>query len=149
MYYHQISDTSTYAISFLPKPPSLPTSASIIAFITAPPSNKTPIYELAVQKPDLVEANRGFLELLHDTLKRECVQDGLLEYEAALRKDGWAHLNGTWQAEGLVGRGHACTDCPLATPIADQRHPLMPGRIATPENIIAVRGRAGLTTLPF
>ncbi|UZJ51593.1 hypothetical protein CBS101457_000913 [Exobasidium rhododendri] len=113
VYFHQLPDSNRYAISFLSQPPSSSSSASIVGFVTPPSANQIPIYELIVEKPDLVDANRAFTQLMHETLKEECVpQDGLLEYEALLRKDGWAHLN-------------------------DQRHPLMPGRIATPENIIA------------
>jgi hypothetical protein len=100
LYFHQLPDSKRYAISFFSQPPSSPTSASIIAFITPPASNQEEIYDLVVQQPDLVEAHKPFLDLMHDTLKNECVpQDGLLEYEAYLRKDGWAHLNG---AEGSL-----------------------------------------------
>lgn len=54
-----------------------------------------PIYDWIVQKPDSVQVNQDFMKMMHETLKYECVpQDGLLEYEAALRKDGWTHLNG-------------------------------------------------------
>lgn len=95
LYYHQLPGSDRYTISFLSKPPSSPQSASIIAFVNCPASSQQAVYDLALQNPDSVEANPAFLELMHDTLKNECVpQDGLLEYEAMLRKDGWAHLNG-------------------------------------------------------
>jgi hypothetical protein len=97
VYYHPLSDSNQYAISFLEKPPTSSSSASIIAYVTPPPSSKEPIYDLIVQKPDLLEANKKFVQLLHETLKEQCVpQDGLLEYEALLRTDGWAHLNGAF-----------------------------------------------------
>jgi hypothetical protein len=108
IYFHQLPESDQYAISFLSTPPSSPTSASIVAFVTPPPSTRTPIYDLIVEKPDLVIANKAFTQLMHDTLKQECVpQDGLLEYEAALRKDGWAHLNGA--LEGHIEGDH-CVD---------------------------------------
>lgn len=101
LYFHLLPNSKRYAISFLSQPPTSPTSASIIAFITPPSSNQEEVYDLVVQQPDLVEAHKPFLDLMHDTLKNECVpQDGLLEYEAYLRKDGWAHLNGA--VEGVA-----------------------------------------------
>jgi hypothetical protein len=72
------------------------------------------IYEVARRKPDLVKVNKAFVDLLHKAMKSEAVaNDGMLEYEAHLRKDGFAH-------------------------VSDPRHPLMPGRIPTPENIIGM-----------
>lgn len=103
IYFHQLPGSSRYAITYLEKPPSSPDSASIIAFVTPPKDNKEEIYELICQQPDLVEANTAFLDLMHDTLKNECVpEDGMLEYEAYLRKDGWAHLNGASSKESSI-----------------------------------------------
>lgn len=96
VYFHLLPDSSRYAITFLSQPPSSLTSTSIIGFVTPPSSQETvPIYDWIVQKPDSVQVNQDFMKMMHETLKYECVpQDGLLEYEAALRKDGWTHLNG-------------------------------------------------------
>lgn len=95
LYYHQLPGSDRYAITFLSEPPNSPESASIIAFVNYPASSQQAVYDMALQNPDAVEANPAFLKLMHETLKNECVgQDGLLEYEAMLRKDGWAHLNG-------------------------------------------------------
>ncbi|PWN35605.1 uncharacterized protein FA14DRAFT_189549 [Meira miltonrushii] len=114
IYFHPLPSSNQYAISLLPKSPSSPTSASIIGFIKDQPDSSGEIYDIAVRNPDLVEPHPPFIQLMHDVLKNECVpQDGLLEYEAYLRTDGFAH-------------------------VADPRHPLMPGRIPTPENIIAM-----------
>ena len=96
VFYHQLDNPNRYAISFLQQPPSSSRSASIIAYVKYPAgSSQIPIYKFIQQKPDAVETNSAFVELLHQTMKDECVpQDGLIEYEAALRVDGWAHLNG-------------------------------------------------------
>jgi len=117
IYFHPLPSSNQYAISLLPKSPSSPTSASIIGFIKDQPDQSGEIYDIAVRKPDLVQPHPPFIQLMHDVLKNEGVpQDGLLEYEAYLRTDGFAH-------------------------VSDPRHPLMPGRIPTPENIIAVSGK--------
>lgn len=114
IYFHPLPSSNQYAISLLSEAPSSPTSASIIGFIKDQPDGSGEIYDIAVRKPDLVQTHPPFIQLLHDVLKNECVpQDGLLEYEAYLRTDGFAH-------------------------VSDPRHPLMPGRIPTPENIIGV-----------
>lgn len=115
IYYHTLAD-GRYGMSFLEKPPSSPSAASIIAHVTRPSNvadRNEPIYHIAVDYPDQVLQHDKFMDLLHDTLKSEAIpNDGMLEYEAVLRQTGWAHVN-------------------------DQRHQLMPGRIPTPENILA------------
>lgn len=123
IYFHPLPSSNQYAISLLPQSPSSAKSASIIGFIKDQSDQSGEIYDLAVRNPDLVEPNPSFVQLLHEVLKSEGVpQDGLLEYEAYLRTDGFAH-------------------------VSDPRHPLMPGRIPTPENIIAVRLKYCFTSL--
>lgn len=94
IYFHPLSDAGRYAISLLPKPPSSPSSASIMGYI-GDHDSLGQIYKVAVRNPDLVEINQPFLALLHDVMKTEAIpQDGLLEYEAHLRTDGFAHISG-------------------------------------------------------
>lgn len=149
IYYHKLAE-GRFAMSFFEQKPSSPAAASVMAIVTRPQrgdDRNVPIYEIAAHKPDQVETNKAFMALLHETMKAEGVpQDGLIEYEAALRKDGWAHVSGEWRDRQVVvhttlNLTHAIDPGGLSLPLAraDQRHQLMPGRIPTPENIIAVR----------
>ncbi|KAK0536979.1 hypothetical protein OC834_000974 [Tilletia horrida] len=124
--------TTTWAISLLEQPPSSADAASIIGFVraasgsssTGPPSGHvegdggaqaagTDPVTFSHAHPDAFFPNPAFLDLLHQTLRDECVEeDELLRFEAQTRGSGWAHLN-------------------------DQRELLMPGRQAWPDNIIA------------
>ncbi|EPQ32286.1 uncharacterized protein PFL1_00483 [Pseudozyma flocculosa PF-1] len=129
LYYHpttiNVSDgqtqtqTNTWALSYLRQPPSSPESKAIVAFLLPP--KHSPKINLHAEdpatyirdNPDRISVNPDFMRLLHDTLKHDAVPtDDLLDFEASTRKSGWAHLT-------------------------DLRHPLNPGRIATPESIIA------------
>ncbi|PWN88866.1 hypothetical protein FA10DRAFT_131472 [Acaromyces ingoldii] len=113
LFLHPIS-SNIYAVSLLSAAPSSPTAASVVAtFQSRSAGTDADLFDEAQSNPDRVSANKAFLTLLHATLKDVCVpQDGLMQYEAALRKSGWIHAS-------------------------DPRHPLMPGRIPTPENIFA------------
>ncbi|KAK0550441.1 hypothetical protein OC845_002684 [Tilletia horrida] len=127
--------SSTWAVSLLPTPPSNIDAASIMGYIRVsdsagnkdgtPPSGHVEdgavpggesgdsVVEFAHAHPAAFQPNPSFLELLHKTLREECVEkDELLKFEAATRTSGWAHVN-------------------------DGRELLMPGRQAWPENIIA------------
>ncbi|KAE8250615.1 hypothetical protein A4X13_0g4554 [Tilletia indica] len=124
--------TSTWAITLLEQPPSSIEAASIMGFVRVA-TNKTdgapsghvesessgdasasadPV-SFSHDNPSALQPNPAFIDLLHKTLRDECVEeDELLRFEAQMRKSGWAHVN-------------------------DQREQLMPGRQAWPENIIA------------
>lgn len=103
-----------WAISFLPKPSS--SEDAVIAFILPTNTSSSQDAEPADfvrANPDRIRINPAGWKIMHDVLKNEVVpNDDLLKFEASTRESGWAHLT-------------------------DLRHPLMPGRIATPENIIA------------
>ncbi|CBQ71942.1 conserved hypothetical protein [Sporisorium reilianum SRZ2] len=125
LYYHptQISisrgtdqPTSTvdgWAISFLPTPSA--SEDAIIAYVLPTSSSSQDAEPAAFVRanPDRIRINAAGWKIMHDVLKNDVVpNDDLLKFEASTRESGWAHLT-------------------------DLRHPLMPGRIATPENIIA------------
>ncbi|CAO1630055.1 unnamed protein product [Parajaminaea phylloscopi] len=116
LWYHLVSQSGeerTYAVSFLPTPPSSSSSPAILALFSTQ-RGEDPI-EFARNNPDRIEAPKPFWQLLHQTLKEDIVRnekDPILVQEADLRENGWAHL-------------------------ADERQPLMPGRIPTPDAIIA------------
>ncbi|CAD6885767.1 unnamed protein product [Tilletia controversa] len=124
--------TSTWAITLLDQPPSSIEAASIMGFVRVTESagdgpasghvesgssndasaSADPV-AFSHANPSAVQPNPAFFELLHKTLRDECVEeDELLRFEAQMRKSGWAHVN-------------------------DQREQLMPGRQAWPENILA------------
>ncbi|KAN0066261.1 hypothetical protein ACQY0O_000355 [Thecaphora frezii] len=128
LYYHpteiNISDgtterpTNVWALSLLSQPPSSSNSKAIVAFLLPPKGSSADLHaenpaEYIRANPDRISVNPEFWALMHETLKTEVVPtDELLDFEASTRKSGWAHLT-------------------------DLRHPLNPGRIATPESIIA------------
>ncbi|PWZ00526.1 hypothetical protein BCV70DRAFT_205984 [Testicularia cyperi] len=106
-----------WALSFLSEPPS--SEKAIIAYLLPPASSASSTTSAddpasyVRSNPDRIRINKEGWEIMHDVLKNEVVpHDDLLKFEADTRESGWAHLT-------------------------DLRHPLMPGRIATPENIIA------------
>lgn len=103
-----------WAISFLPKPSA--SEDAVIAFIlptNISSSQDAEPADFVRANPDRIRINPAGWKIMHDVLKNEVVpNDDLLKFEASTRESGWAHLT-------------------------DLRHPLMPGRIATPENIIA------------
>ena len=102
-----------WAISFLSRPPS--SEDAVIAYVLPndTSSQDAEPADFVRVNPDRVRINPTGWKIMHDVLKYDVVpNDELLQFEAATRESGWAHLT-------------------------DRRHPLMPGRIATPENIIA------------
>ncbi|GAK63569.1 uncharacterized protein PAN0_003d1774 [Moesziomyces antarcticus] len=103
-----------WAVSFLSQPSANDDAA--IAFIlptTSSSSQDSEPADFVRANPDRIRINPAGWKIMHDVLKNEVVpHDDLLKFEASTRESGWAHLT-------------------------DLRHPLMPGRIATPENIIA------------
>ncbi|CAO1617539.1 unnamed protein product [Sympodiomycopsis kandeliae] len=119
LWYHSLpgatSGATRYAVSYLSQSPSSEHSKDVIATFDAPSSQSADPAAFARQNPDRVTANKAFWTLLHEALKEDVVageKDAILVQEADLREDGWAHL-------------------------ADQRQLLMPGRIPTPDAIIA------------
>lgn len=103
-----------WAISFLPDPSSSEdaTIAYVLPTNTSSSQDSEPA-DFVRANPDRIRINPAGWKIMHDVLKNEVVpNDDLLKFEASTRESGWAHLT-------------------------DLRHPLMPGRIATPENIIA------------
>ncbi|PWN21470.1 hypothetical protein BCV69DRAFT_282193 [Microstroma glucosiphilum] len=113
LYFHPFSSTE-YAISLLPSSPPSETHLSVLGHITLPSASTDPI-TFARENPDELVVNKVFWSLLHETLKEDVVRgqkDENLIQEADLRDAGWAHL-------------------------ADERQLLMPGRIPTPDAIIA------------
>ncbi|KDN45314.1 hypothetical protein K437DRAFT_123621 [Tilletiaria anomala UBC 951] len=118
IWYHSLNPSSgqRWAVSLLPEAPSRPEAASILGVLSQTPGKgfeSAQPYELAASSADNFATNAGFVQLLHKVLKEEIVpSDPTLEFEAKNRESGWAH-------------------------ITDSRHALMPGRIATPENILA------------
>ncbi|SPO23229.1 uncharacterized protein UTRI_01907 [Ustilago trichophora] len=108
------SNVDGWAISFLAQPSQ--SEDAVIAYIlptnTSSSQDSEPA-DFVRANPDRIRINPAGWKIMHDVLKHEVVpNDDLLKFEASTRESGWAHLT-------------------------DLRHPLMPGRIATPENIIA------------
>ncbi|SPO21920.1 uncharacterized protein UTRI_01907_B [Ustilago trichophora] len=103
-----------WAISFLAQPSD--SEDAVIAYVLPTNTSSSQDSEPADfirANPDRIRINPAGWKIMHDVLKHEVVpNDDLLKFEASTRESGWAHLT-------------------------DLRHPLMPGRIATPENIIA------------
>lgn len=95
LFLHPLS-SNIYAVSLLSAAPSSPTAASVVAtFQSRSAGTDADLFDEAQSNPDRVSANKAFLTLLHATLKDVCVpQDGLMQYEAALRKSGWIHASG-------------------------------------------------------
>ncbi|CDS00001.1 hypothetical protein [Sporisorium scitamineum] len=108
------STVDGWAISFLANPST--SEDAIIAYVlptTSSSSQDSEPADFVRANPDRIRINPAGWKIMHDVLKTEVVpNDDLLKFEASTRESGWAHLT-------------------------DLRHPLMPGRIATPENIIA------------
>ncbi|GAC96214.1 hypothetical protein PHSY_003794 [Pseudozyma hubeiensis SY62] len=108
------SQVDGWAISFLSKPSS--SDDAVIAYVLPTNTSQSQDAEPADfvrANPDRIRINPAGWKIVHEVLKNEVVpHDDLLKFEASTRESGWAHLT-------------------------DLRHPLMPGRIATPENIIA------------
>lgn len=119
-----VEAVEAWAVSFLPDPPK--SEDAVIAYLLpplphtaaaghsgAPEWSASDPAEYIRSNPDRLRINAKGWQLMHDVLKTEVVpHDDLLQFEADTRGSGWAHLT-------------------------DLRHPLMPGRIATPESIIA------------
>lgn len=117
-----VETAEAWAISFLSEAPR--TEDAVIAYLLPPltsPADNSNVHHLAASdpaeyiraNPDRVRINAKGWRLMHDVLRTEVVaHDDLLQFEADTRGSGWAHLT-------------------------DLRQPLMPGRIATPESIIA------------
>ncbi|SNX83154.1 uncharacterized protein MEPE_01860 [Melanopsichium pennsylvanicum] len=108
------STADGWAISFLANPSS--SEDAVIAYVlptnTSSSQDSKPA-DFVRANPDRIHINPAGWKIMHDVLKNQVVpNDDLLNFEASTRESGWAHLT-------------------------DLRHPLMPGRIATPENIIA------------
>lgn len=108
------STVDGWAISFSPKPSA--SNDAVIAYVL-PTNTSSSQYaepaEFVRANPDRIRINPSGWRIMHEVLRNEVVpNDDLLRFEASTRESGWAHLT-------------------------DLRHPLMPGRIATPENIIA------------
>jgi hypothetical protein len=103
-----------WALSFLPE--ETHTDQAAIAYLLPPKAGKVTDADPATYvraHPDRVRMNADAWAVVHDVLKNEIVpHDDLLQFEAQTRHSGWAHLT-------------------------DLRQPLMPGRIANPENILA------------
>ena len=108
------STVDGWAISFLPKPST--SEDAVIAYVLPTNTSSSQDAEpgdFVRANPDRIRVNPAGWKIMHDVLKHEVVpHDDLLKFEASTRESGWAHLT-------------------------DLRHPPMPGRIATPENIIA------------
>jgi hypothetical protein len=51
-----------------------------------------------------MEENAAFRQLMHGVLKGAAADDGMLQYEAYLRKSGFAHVAGEWS----VARRSSC-----------------------------------------
>lgn len=118
-----VETVEAWALSFLSEPPK--SEDAVIAYLLPPSTCSTSSNSSALQMaasdpagyirayPDRVRINTRGWQIMHDVLRTEVVpQDALLQFEADTRESGWAHLT-------------------------DLRQPLMPGRIATPESIIA------------
>ncbi|PWN52658.1 hypothetical protein IE53DRAFT_307832, partial [Violaceomyces palustris] len=117
-------EIDAWSITYLPEPPSSSESESIIAYLLPQSSSSSSSSssmasfqdspsEYARQNPDRVRTNPVFWSRFHTILKEELVpKDPVVEFEASVRSNGWLH-------------------------IYDERQPLNPGRIGTPENIIA------------
>ncbi|PWN27713.1 hypothetical protein BDZ90DRAFT_232117 [Jaminaea rosea] len=112
LWYHSLSN-GKYAVTYSSTPPPSAEHPSVIASFNA--DEKVDPIAHARENPDDVHANGPFWDLLHKTLKEDVVakgKDPILQQEADLREEGWAHLG-------------------------DGRHQTMPGRIPTPDAIIA------------
>lgn len=97
LWYHSLSN-GKYAVTYSSTPPPSAEHPSVIASFTAD-ENVDPIAH-ARENPDDVYANEPFWDLLHKTLKEDVVakgKDPILQQEADLREEGWAHLGGEWQ----------------------------------------------------
>ncbi|KZT60053.1 hypothetical protein CALCODRAFT_466230 [Calocera cornea HHB12733] len=118
-----------FALSFLPHPPSTPSSRTILGFLPAVPDDGGGSEQAAPQEGDGLglndfRENSGFLGVLHQVLK-----------EGVLKDEGW-----TGEA---VRRGEGYM------PIFDMRNPPMPSRTPEPEDTIAmVEVKNGLVRSP-
>ncbi|WFD29023.1 hypothetical protein MSPP1_000027 [Malassezia sp. CBS 17886] len=109
LFYHPRA-AGIWAISHLSEPPRSPTSPEVIAQIR--PSVGVAPHAFLREHPDAAELNPAFWDALHTVLQRQVPHDEMVQFEADLRHDGWAHL-------------------------CDERNFAMPGRTQTPDNILA------------
>lgn len=148
LWYHpirsQAASPPSWAVSILPNTPKSLQSVAAMGILsprlqasrtqTVPLDRLTPM-SVAASDPDAFRPNANFFSWLHATLRDDVVpNDALLDFEASQRESGWAHLAGVWACSSL-SRLPAVADLLLTTP--DARHGLMPGRIPTPDNILA------------
>lgn len=104
LWYHTVSG-NRIAVTHSSTPPSSADSPHVMASFESKNGDADPI-SYARENPDDVHANKAFWDLLHKTLKEDVVakeKDELLQQEADLREDGWAHLAGEL-AKGWSGK---------------------------------------------
>lgn len=113
IFYHDLGH-DVWAASLLERAPKDRNSLSVIGLIAA--KGQSPDEALR-SFPDHFQSNPEFWNALHKVLKEQIPHDDILQFEADMRRDGWAHLCGTHLAD------------------TDARHMAMPGRISPPEAI--------------
>lgn len=134
IYYHVLS-AQRIALSYLAAAPRSATSPAVLASFELPEKideSQTPA-QLAQAHADVMEENAAFRQVMHRVLQGAAVDDGMLQYEAYLRKSGFAHVAGERRSCTPVAVG-----CSPHARNTDQREQLMPGRIPNPENILAM-----------
>lgn len=90
LFYHALGD-SEWAVSFLRDAPRHAESPAVIARFAVPPAAEPP--EHLRRNPDIVRLNAPFWELLHSIFQEYAAQDEMLNFEANMRGDGWAHIS--------------------------------------------------------
>ncbi|CEH14660.1 hypothetical protein CBOM_02486 [Ceraceosorus bombacis] len=124
IFYHALTSSGDrYALSYSSKVPSSAEQPSVLGILSLPSSaqitaqdgSRLAPSQLAQSHAEDFVTNPNFHSFLHSVLKLAALDDGMIQYEAFLRKSGFAH-------------------------VADQREQLMPGRIPYPENILASIG---------
>jgi hypothetical protein len=105
IFYHVLS-AQRIALSYLAAPPRSASSPAVLASFELPEhidESQTPA-QLAQAHADVMEENAAFRQLMHGVLKGAAADDGMLQYEAYLRKSGFAHVAGEWS----VARRSSC-----------------------------------------
>ena len=103
IFYHVLS-AQRIALSYLAAPPRSASSPAVLASFELPEhidESQTPA-QLAQAHADVMEENAAFRQLMHGVLKGAAADDGMLQYEAYLRKSGFAHV------AGGCGRAKCC-----------------------------------------
>lgn len=99
LYYHALG-SDEWAVSLLPHAPARADAPSVIGRIVVPAAVEPA--EHIRNSPDSVHLNAPFWDLLHQVFHEHVAEDEMLQFEANLRGDGWAHLSDMRQGLHLV-----------------------------------------------